>query len=188
LASEWKKKRDIMLRYDITADIYDSWYKQEQIAKYAAAIQSLAKKSFGVVLDVGCGTGLLFDYIAEKAQSIVGLDISKKTLLKARELAKHSSNIHLIYADADSMPLETSIFNHTFAMTVIQNSPNPAQTLNEIVRVSKDNAPIVVTGLKRIFSREGFESVLLKAGLYVTVLKEEEGLRCYVAICRKINH
>lgn len=176
-----------MRRYDITADIYDLRYEQEQIEKYAAAMDSLKKKRFGHVLDVGCGTGLLFDHI-ERAESIVGIDISRKTLLRAKMRAVDRPSIHLIRADADSMPVNTGIFSHAFAVTVIQNSPNPVRTLNEIVRVSKDNALVVITGLKRIFSREAFESLLLKAGLYVKALKDEEGLKCYVAICRKVNH
>lgn len=187
MASEWKKKRDIIRRYDITADIYDLRYEQEQIEKYAAAMDSLKKKRFRHVLDVGCGTGLLFDHI-EKAESIVGIDISRKTLLRAKIRAADRPSIHLIRADADSMPVNTRVFSHSFAVTVIQNSPNPVRTLNEIVRVSRDNALVVITGLKRIFSREAFESLLLKAGLYVEALKDEEGLKCYVAICSKVNH
>jgi ubiquinone/menaquinone biosynthesis C-methylase UbiE len=186
--SEWEKKRDIIRRYDITADIYDLRYEQEQTEKYTAAIESLEEKHLGLVLDVGCGTGLLFGHIKGKAERTVGLDISRKTLLKAKERATASPDIYLIQADADSMPLKASIFDHAFAMTIIQNSPNPVQTLNEIERASKDDAVIVVTGLKRIFSKNDFEDLLRRARLHIAVLKDEDGLKCYVAICSKIHH
>jgi ubiquinone/menaquinone biosynthesis C-methylase UbiE len=182
-----------MLRYDITADIYDLRYEKEQVAKYAAAIDSLKDKRFVQVLDVGCGTGLLFDHITQRAQSIVGIDISRKTLLMAKMRTAHypthyPATINLILADADSLPLKKRIFDHVFAVTIMQNMPDPVQTLNEIIRVSRDDAIIIVTGLKKIFSREAFEGLLRKAGMFVIALKDEEGLKCYVATCRKMNH
>jgi ubiquinone/menaquinone biosynthesis C-methylase UbiE len=173
----------------MTANIYDLRYKEEQVAKYAAAIDSLKKKRFVYVLDVGCGTGLLFDHIIERVESIVGIDISRKTLLRAKKREADSPKaINLILADADSIPLKARIFNCTFAVTIIQNSPNPVKTLNEMVRVSRDDAVIIVTGLKKIFSKEAFEGLLLKVGMCIMTLKDEEGLECYVATCRKMNH
>jgi malonyl-CoA O-methyltransferase len=185
---DWEKKRDVIRRYDATARIYDLRYEQEQTAKYNAALRSLEKRDLRLVLDVGCGTGLLFDHIKNKAEATIGLDISKKTLLKARERAATLPNIHIICADADFMPLKEHTFDHVFAVTLIQNSPNPAQTLNEINQVSKDDAAIVVTGLKKIFSKEAFEHLLCNAGLHIIVLNDEESLKCYVAICSKIQH
>jgi malonyl-CoA O-methyltransferase len=177
-----------MLRYDTAADIYDRRYEAEQVAKYAAAINSLEDKNFARVLDVGCGTGLLFEHIAERAGSIVGIDISKKTLLRARMRSAHCpAAISLILADADSMPIKRRVFDHVFAVTIMQNMPNPVQTLNEIVRVSRSDAVIIVTGLKKVFSRKAFKGLLLKAEMCIMALKDEEGLKCYVATCRKMN-
>jgi ubiquinone/menaquinone biosynthesis C-methylase UbiE len=186
--NEWDKKRDIMRRYDVTADIYDLRYEQEQTAKYVAAFESLENRRLGLVIDVGCGTGLLFGRLKERAETIVGLDISRKTLVKAKERARSSADMHLVLADADSMPLKAGTFDHAFAMTIIQNSPVPVQTLNEIERVSKDDALIVVTGLKKIFSRKDFVNLLRKAGLRIVTLNDEEGLKCYVAICTRVYH
>lgn len=184
----WHKKRRIMRRYDTTADIYDLRYEQEQTAKYNVAIESLRKKNLGLVLDAGCGTGLLFDHIKDRAETIVGLDISRKTLLKAKARAAASPNVHLIHADADLTPMRTDLIDYVFAITLIQNSPNPIQTLREIERVSTDEAVIVVTGLKSIFSRKTFERLLQDAGLRISTLKDEDGIKCYVAVCAKIHH
>ena len=185
---DWEKKRDIKRRYDATAHIYDVRYEEEQIAKYEATFRILKKEELGLISDVGCGTGLLFSYIADRAEATVGIDISRMTLLKAKERARSSPNVHLICADADSMPAKSGIFNHVFAMTLIQNSPNPVQTLNEINRISADDGVMVVTGLKSIFSKNDFEDLLRDAGLRVAVLMDEDSLKCYVAICLRIHH
>jgi ubiquinone/menaquinone biosynthesis C-methylase UbiE len=178
-----------MLRYDLTAEIYDRRYEEEQVAKYAAAIDSLKEKRFARLLDVGCGTGLLFDHITTRTENIVGIDISRKTLLRANMRAvRYPATINLILADADLMPLKRRVFNCVFAVTIMQNMPNPLRTLNETVRVSRDDAVFIVTGLKKIFSREEFKKLLRNAQMRIITLRDEEGLKCYVATCRKMNH
>ncbi len=183
--SEWNKKREVMERYDLTAHIYDMRYAEEQNAKFEVALKSLDIDRCGLVLDVGCGTGLLFRHIASKAEKTIGLEISRKILLQAKERAKNFQNVHLILADADSTPFEENSFNLVFAFTLIQNMPNPAETLNEIKRVAKDNAVIVVTGLKKAFTLESFEELLLGAGLKIVSMKDDD-LKCYVAVCTKL--
>jgi phosphatidylethanolamine/phosphatidyl-N-methylethanolamine N-methyltransferase len=185
--SERNKKRRIMRRYDSAPHIYDMRYAEEQTAKIEAALQCVNVKKHDMVLDVGCGTGLLFDYVATKAETIVGVDISRKTLLQAKKRSGKFSNVHLIWADADGLPLKDDVFSRVFAVTLIQNIPNPIKTLDEVKRVTKKNAVIVVTGLKKKFSHEIFERLLRKIGLNVIEM-EDGNLKCYVAICSKLHH
>lgn len=182
--SEWNKKRSVMKRYDLTAHIYDTRYAEEQTAKIEAALENLNIEKHSLVLDAGCGTGLLFCYVADKAETTVAVDISRKILLQAKKRAKNFANVHLILADADYMPLKGIVFSHVFGITLIQNMPNPVETLNEIKRVAKEDAAIVVTGLKKTFTRQVFEKLLQDAGLSVVSLKGED-LKCYVAVCRR---
>jgi len=184
--SKWNKKLRIMRRYDLTAYIYDMRYSEEQTEKINAALKSICIKEHSIILDVGCGTGLLFNHVAEKTQMTVGLDISKKALLLAKERAKKLANVHLIWADADVLPFSDEAFSHVFAITLIQNMPNPARTLKEVKRVTKNHSVIVVTGLKKKFSFKSFSRLLRKVSLNVTEMKNEN-LKCYVAICSRIH-
>lgn len=184
---EWNKKRVVMQRYDLTAHIYDMRYREEQTKKIKAAIENISIDKESSVLDLGCGTGLLFDYVADKAKIVVGLDISRKILFQAEEPAKKFSNVHLLKADAENIPLKETFFSHIFAITLIQNTPNLFETLNEIKRVTKENSIIVVTGLKKKYQQKIFERLLRDAGLNITTLKSE-GLKCHVAICTKFLH
>jgi ubiquinone/menaquinone biosynthesis C-methylase UbiE len=184
--SKWNKKLGIMRRYDSTAHIYDMRYSEEQTAKVHAALESVTVKKHSIILDAGCGTGLLFDHVAEKAEMIVGLDISRNILLLAKERSRKFTNVHLILADADNLPFADEVFSHAFAITLIQNMPNPAETLKELERATKNDAIIVVTGLKKKFSLEAFMRLLHKTGLSKIEIKNEN-LKCYVAICFKIH-
>jgi len=185
--SEWDKKRDVMHRYDLTAHIYDMRYAEEQTAKIEAVMESINMEKEGLVLDVGCGTGLLFNYIANKTKMIVGLDISRGTLFQAKKRAKKFANVHLILADSDNIPLKEGVFSHVFALTLIQNTPNPFKTFNEIKRVSKENAVIIVTGLKKKFPIKTFKRLLHDAGLKVIALTNES-LNCHVVVCTNFLH
>lgn len=180
--NEWTFKRHIMREYDAAAHLYDLRYAEEQTAKYKAALEGISIKKHDIVLDVGCGTGLLFNHIASKAEILIGLDISRKTLLRANQRAKNSTNVQLILADADYLPLKNSVFDHVFAVTVIQNAPKPEKTLNEIKRVAKKDAVVVVSGLKKKFSSEAFAELLRKLSLNLVEMKNGN-LKCYVAVC-----
>ena len=134
------------------------------------------------VLDVGCGTGLMFSHVANQAEAVVGVDISRKQLLKAREQAKSFSNVHLVHADADHLPVKGDYFMMVFAFTVLQNMPSPPETLRELKRAGKRGGSIVVSGLKKTFSLEVFGALLQKTGLRVVFCEDNKRLKCYVAV------
>jgi len=182
--SGWHKKRRVMIRYDATAGIYDRRYAEEQSAKVEVALKNMKIEKEWLILDVGCGTGILFDHVANEAYGIVGLDFSKKCLLQAKERIRNKGprNVQLIQADADNMPFRKEVFATVFAMTILQNMPNPGETLAEIKSVSRNDALFVVSGLKKIFTKEGFEQ-LLKNSQLNTLMLEDEKLKCYVAVC-----
>jgi ubiquinone/menaquinone biosynthesis C-methylase UbiE len=176
------KKRKVMRRYDLTARMYEERYAEEQAAKYQAALKHLSIKRNSIVLDVGCGTGLFIPYIAPEAETVVGVDISRRLLLQAKEHIRPLCNVQLVQADADHLPFRTACFTEVFGFTVLQNMPNPLETLLEIERNAKRGAPIVVTGLKKAFSLEDFKALLQKAGLQVVHIEDADAVKCHVAM------
>jgi ubiquinone/menaquinone biosynthesis C-methylase UbiE len=183
MVNEWNRKRKIMHHYDHSASVYDVQYGEEQKAKIEAALNELKPRKTGFVLDVGCGTGLLFPHIAQNVNLLVGLDFSQRILRQAWERAKNYRNVALLRADADFLPFPDNTFNLIFAITLLQNTPNPLSCLQEIKRVTKSKATVIATGLKKEFSREKFEQLLRGARLEISILKADDQLKGYVAIC-----
>jgi ubiquinone/menaquinone biosynthesis C-methylase UbiE len=93
--------------------------------------------------------------------------------------------VHLVLADADYMPFNNDLFDIVYAFTVIQNMPNPEDTLDEMGRVAKPGSIIVVTGLKKCFPRESFISLLQTAGFDLMEFEDEPTLQCFVAVCKR---
>lgn len=184
--SDWNQKRGIMRRYNLTAKSYDELYADEQKTKIEKALGKVKLSENGLVLDCGCGTGLLFDYVADKVKMVVGLDISRGVLAEAKKRAEKFGNVHLVLADADYAPFKECVFSHVFAVTLLQNMPSPEKTLIELGRVAGENAFLVLTGLKKKFSREFFEGLLRKLKLNIIEFVDgNTALKCYVAVCVK---
>jgi len=174
-----------MRHYDHSAAVYNAQYYEEQEAKIKLALAEPILKKEDFILDAGCGTGLLFPYIVEKVKLVVGIDVSRIILKQAEKRMKEQTNVAVVRADIDYAPLQKGIFDTAFAITLLQNTPKPHETLNEIKRVTKRDATIVATGLKKAFSQKQFTRLLRGAGLEIKVWKLDENLKEYVATCTK---
>jgi len=173
-----------MRRYDLTADIYDERYREEQEAKYKAALENLSLNRSSIVLDVGCGSGLFFSHVADEVEAAVGVDVSRELLRLANQRTKRYQNVFLVLADADYLPFKRELFDLVFAFTIIQNVSNPVETLKELTLAAKVDASFVATGLKAAVSLERFGEILHRAKLQVVSLQDDEALQCYVAACK----
>ncbi len=71
---------------------------------------SKTKKS-GIILDVGCGTGLSTFYFAKKGYNIIGLDIGKELLDKAKFYTKNFSNAKYLLGSFEKIKLKPNYFD-----------------------------------------------------------------------------
>ena len=185
-----EEKRDVMRYYDELAGSYNSLYGDEQDLKIGLALGVVRLKDSDLVLDVGCGTGLLFDHIEESVSQIVGLDLSSGLLKVAAERSKkirERCKVSIIRADADFMPFREEIFDMIFAFTLLQNLPDPAVTVQEITRVAQTDSTIVITGLKKSFSEERIKSILGGRGIEVSIARTVNQAQDLMAVCRKVH-
>jgi len=180
---EWKEKRGTMRHYDQEAAIYDVQYLGEQNAKIEVILKSMELSLNGAVLDLGCGTGFLFQNIAQRVGLLVGIDLSQKALQEAKKHTKNRYNIALVRADADNAPFPDCIFDRVFAITLLQNMPDPLKTISEMRRIGKPQAIFAVTGLKKKFTQEVFVDLLKAARLKVSALETDQRLKGHIAIC-----
>jgi len=104
-----------------------------------------------VVLEVGCGTGVLDRWLARRtggANQIVAVDINPFLLREARALARQEALDHLITfreGNAEALPLPDNSFDVAMSSTVIQRV-DADRMLPEMVRVTKAGGRVAVVG------------------------------------------
>ena len=124
--------------YDVPAEGYNELYGEEQLEKYSAIVSELEKEVAGisVVADVGCGTGLLGEYLRTMGFGgiYVGIDLASERLESAKRRA--DSSWMLIQADAEHLPLRSRSIDLVACVTVI-HLLDVERAVREIVRVSR---------------------------------------------------
>ena len=120
LNEESDKKKIIIEKYNSTSNFYDDRYRKIQNEKYMLQLKELNFKD-KTLLDAGCGTGLLLEYVSNLKRNnlnrelrYVGLDISWKMLKhfynKTKKI-KNKINSNLILGDIENLPFRDDKFN-----------------------------------------------------------------------------
>jgi len=156
--------------------LYEALYRREQEEKYDLLL-SLIEASRGVALDDGCGTGLLLERLGVEA---VGLDLS--TGLLSTAYSKRIKRTHLVRGDGENLPFRDGVYRYIFAITLINNTPNPFKAMREMRRVSRRGARVAVSALKKFFNRESFLRLLSLSGFRVLHSPPSEDLRDWIAV------
>ncbi len=156
----WDKKRNLMNRYDSTADFYDNRYQEIQKRKFQEVSEDL--RDAEKILDVGCGTGLFLNEISDWGELVVGVDFSEYMVKNARERVKDA---FLVLSDADNLPFKDESFDAVVSLTLLQNMPNPDLTIQELTRVTEQDGKIIMTVLEKKHSVEEVKNWMFSANL-----------------------
>ncbi len=151
------KKKEIIKKYDSTSHFYDKRYLKIQCEKFDIILNdyNLSKK---IILDAGCGTGLLLKHMLNSCNSTrrtrfyyIGTDISWNMLMEFRLKMKNNdkASYNLILSDLENLPLRDQTFHSIFSLTSLQNLPNINDGIKELFRVLKNNAVINLSILKK---------------------------------------
>jgi ubiquinone/menaquinone biosynthesis C-methylase UbiE len=111
------------------------------ITRYDLAAKNSGKKN---VLEIACGSGTGIDYIAKKANKVVGGDIDSKLVEIAKKNYAGNSNVEVIELDALNLPFEDNTFDIVLLFEAIYYLPDVEQFLEETKRVLDKNGKIII--------------------------------------------
>lgn len=125
---------DIGISFDRVADIYDRTRSLPKkvmnhlIKTLAAELDDCTR-----ILDLGVGTGRFAEPMQKKGFKVVGIDISRKMISKA----KKKSVRNLFLADARHIPFRDKTFDATISVHLLHLISEWRRTLGEVCRVSR---------------------------------------------------
>ncbi len=177
------KKKKIIESYNSSSEYYDDRYRSLQLEKFELAFKGVNFQS-KLILDAGCGTGLLYTHISKKFSNskktqshYICLDISFNMVKKVKikeEFKEEMPHINLILSDMENLPFREKIFDVIVSLTSLQNLPNIFQGILELMRVSKRKTEFYLSILKK---DARLEEVISKFKPYVddfTIINNEE--------------
>jgi|GEM_PF-3557621 len=137
---EVSRKKDIQQWFNLTASGYIELHGDEQVQKIWE-ILSILPRVRGLVVDIGCGPGFLAKH--GRFDALIGVDLSVELLRIA--LSKARLHTGYVCADAEILPLRSSIASCAFAVTLLSVTPNPVRCIEEMLRVLRPGGLLVIT-------------------------------------------
>lgn len=124
--------------------MHQSFYSTEVVDALAERADLTADS---VVVDVGTGTGFVASGLAPRVARVIGTDAAPAMLAHARaNLAELGvSNVDLVLAGVDRLPLADDAADATVANMVLHHAPDPAAMIAEMARVVRPGGVVAIT-------------------------------------------
>ena len=124
-------------KWDAAAAGYDFFNSRGPEKRWAPLKQEFYAPMRGRVLFLAVGTGLDIQFFPPR-QDVVGMDISRKMLEKARPRAgQYDGRIELLEMDAHNLAFPEHCFDQIFTACTFCSVPDPVRGLRELRRVLK---------------------------------------------------
>ena len=103
-------------------------------------------KDANLILDVGCGSGMVTRDIAHLTKGkVVAIDGSKDMISVAKKVLKDCRNVELKVGDAENLPFNDNTFDIVTCNLVLMWANNPQKVLCEMARVIKPGGVVLAS-------------------------------------------
>lgn len=96
------------------------------------------------VLEVGCGSGIGLNYLANIANSVDGCDIDHANIQKAKMYCRSLKNVSVQWADAQDLPYPDANYDLVLLYEAIYYLPDAAKFVAEARRVLKQDGRLII--------------------------------------------
>jgi len=152
---------------------YDDRRNKSFLEKSKQRMTSIADSynNQGIFLEIGLGTGEVFELISSKFTTPHGMDISQGMVRKTH--SKEKIKKRLFVGDACNLPIKSDSFDFIVCQDVLEHVPFQDKTILEVCRVLKKNGIAVITTPNPLWAPALYLAEKLK-------LKVEEGEHKFV--------
>ncbi len=137
------RPRNDTLQY---VDLRDEWWKPRGafamlhwIAAARAQHVPRARHPDSVLVDIGCGAGVLAPHVSELGHRHIGIDVIETSLSQARQ-----RGVSPVVGDATALPLSSESADVVVAGEVLEHVTHPELLVAEVLRVLKPGGTLVM--------------------------------------------
>ncbi len=123
--------------------LYDTVMKPLEKRKFKRIRIKLVEQATGKVMEIGSGTGVNFPYY-RNAVSVDAIEPDSVMRERSQNRAQSPAPIQIWNTDAEQLPFGDDTFDSVVATLVFCTIPNPIKALEEVKRVAKPGAAILL--------------------------------------------
>jgi len=110
-----------------------------------------------LVLDIGCSSGIVSEYLAERFGSVVGIDIDQSSIKIAKRTKE--ANLKFLFMDATNLKFEDCTFDLVILSQVHYYFKNQKKLFDGVYRVLKPGGAVFLSGTNKHRMIKPFEPV-----------------------------
>lgn len=146
------EERRVAEWYDNLSHSYDQLYGHEQSLKHKKVLDFICDKRFGILIDVGCGSGDLLNHTVGFYDHAIGVDLSINMLRAARK--KRPNKIDFVQATSRSLPMRDGVADCLVSISTLKADSTLQANLRELRRLLRDEGLLTVS----LFEEPGNQS------------------------------
>jgi len=148
------KQEKIQQHYDEIANVYDLHYDRPRGRTYHTRISRHVMDSLppgGMLLDIGCGTGLFVEKYLREGGNAIGVDLSRNMIERARDRCGAAD---FSLGTGECLPFRDETFDAVASLLVFSYLRDPESMLREAHRVLRPGGAISICTLgKKLITR-----------------------------------
>lgn len=138
------RARSVRLFYDAVADDYEAIFHDHLI--HIDTIETLLCERYPdkpqtKVLDLACGTGLLSRRLARQGFSVIGLDLSARSL---EHLRRSGANVPAIQGNAENLPFTSNSLQAIVCLGAWRHFGDAERVLDEVCRTLTPSGDLII--------------------------------------------
>ena len=114
---------------------YDRPGRQQKASKILSVLSDFVgeRLSEHAILDIGCSSGIISNFIADRVQMVVGTDVDINSVIHAN--GEKKLNSRFLPSDAQALPFRKEIFDIVICAHIYEHVPDSRKLMKEIHRV-----------------------------------------------------
>lgn len=117
---------------------------RNNLVEHLARYRLVKGNKKGIILDIGCGTGVGSTILAKKFKKVVGIDVSKEAIEYAQRNWKRK-NVEFFIGSGTKIPFPNNTFDIVAGFEVIEHIKNWKGFLKELKRVTKNRGTLYLS-------------------------------------------